>query len=142
MRPRTFRLACLLGVVIHGVLLVTISAGAYLGILPTTSDVPHSDLVAHLVLFGILAFLLQGVLSGGSRLRDSIAPALVLVPAAVDEAAQALSPRRTADLTDFAADVVGVLLGWWLARLVYRTISAPAAAAPGESPPSESCGGA
>jgi hypothetical protein len=134
MRPRTFRLACLLGVVIHGVLIVAISAGAYLGILPTTSDVPHSDLLAHLVLFGVLAFLVQGVLSGGSRLRGHIAPALVLVPAALDEAAQALSPRRTADLTDFA--------GWWLSRLVYHTISASTAAAPGESPPSESCGGA
>jgi len=100
---------------------LAIGAGAYLGRLPTFyARVPHADLAIHALLFGLLAGLLDGALGHRPLLRGRLpwlrlAPALVLSAAAVEEAAQSLSPRRSASLTDFAADVVGVVVFVWLA---------------------------
>jgi VanZ family protein len=103
---------------------VAIVIGAYLGRLPTFyARVPYADLLAHAVLFGLLAGFLDGALGHRALLRGRLpwlrlAPVLVLAVAAVEEVAQRLSPRRTSSLSDFAADVVGVILFVWLAGRV------------------------
>ncbi len=99
-----------------------ISTLAYLGLLPTTcKGVPGFDLIAHAVLVGLLAFFLDGALAFRPLFATRLpwlrlAPVLVISLAAVEEAAQSLSPRRTSSLEDFAADVIGICLFTWLAK--------------------------
>lgn len=109
---------------LHLGFMLTIAALAYLGVLPTQYQVvPYSDFWGHLILVGMLAFFLDGAL----RFRPLIpgrlpwlrlGPVMVLIVAACEEMAQALSPHRTASLRDFAADALGVALFAWLAARV------------------------
>ena len=114
---RLFRL----GFAAHLGLVVLISAGAYLGMLPThLPAVPHLDLLGHAILIGGLGFFLDGALerrplAGG---RGSLGGAIVLVVAGVEEWAQRFSPRRESSFLDYAADVVGVVFFVWLSRRV------------------------
>jgi VanZ family protein len=118
--PRFWRAAF----VVQLVAVVAIATGAYLGRLPTFYQrIPHADLVAHAVLFGLLAGFLDGALGHRPLLRGRLpwlrlAPVVVLAVAAVEEIAQRLSPRRTSSFSDYAADLVGVVLFVWLAGRV------------------------
>jgi hypothetical protein len=114
------------GFVAHLALVVAISIGAYTGRLPTSLPAfPHADKLGHAVLIGGLAFFLDGALER-RRLFEAwafprLAPVLVLLVAGVEEYLQRLSPRRSSDLGDFAADVVGVCFFTWLsARVAQR----------------------
>jgi VanZ family protein len=121
--------------------------GAYLGRLPTFyRGLPHADLLAHAVLFGLLAGFLDGALGHRPLLRGRapwlrVAPVLVLGVAAAEEVAQLLSPHRTASLADFTADVVGVTLFVWLAgRLTaWRSRRPSTRGAPGATVKRPSC---
>ncbi len=114
------------GFFIHLSLVLLIAASAYFGILPTTYDViPYSDLIGHAVLIGLLAFFLDGWLRFRPLIPGKVpflrlAPMIILSIAAFEELAQSLSPRRTASLKDFAADVIGVCLCSWIARRISR----------------------
>ena len=129
--------------VVQLVVVVAIATGAYLGWLPTFYQrLPHADLLAHAVLFGLLAGFLDGALGHRPLLRGRapwlrLAPVLVLAVAGVEEYAQRLSPRRTSSFSDYAADVVGVVLFVWLAGQVtawhHRRVGAsPARAGAGD----------
>jgi hypothetical protein len=143
---RLFRL----GFVVHLSLVVLISVGAYAGVLPTSvPDVPHLDWLGHAILIGGLAFFLDGALDHRSLmgappapqtppapppspwpLRKGIAfprlgPAIVIAAAGIEEYLQRLSPRRSSDLGDFLADVVGVCFFSWLSRRVVEARYAP-----------------
>jgi polysaccharide biosynthesis protein VpsQ len=104
-------------------LVVLISIGAYTGLLPTSlPDFPGADKVGHAFIIGPLGFFLDGALDH-RRLHPRLAfprlgPALVLTAAGIEEYLQRLSPRRTSDFWDFAADVVGVCFFAWLSRRV------------------------
>ena len=123
-----------LGFLAHLSLVVLISAGAYLGVLPTSlPDVPHLDKLGHAILIGGLAFFLDGALDH-RRISPRISfprlgPSLVLVTAGIEEYLQRFSTRRTSDPWDFVADVVGVCFFAWLSRRV-DTRSAAELAAP------------
>ena len=106
------------GLAAHLTLVIAISIGAYTGLLPTVIQrVPHLDKLGHAVLIGGIAFFLDGVLEHRRAWRSpSLAALAVLVVAGVEEYAQRLSPRRSSDLMDFAADVVGVCFFVWLSR--------------------------
>ncbi len=102
-------------------LVAAVSAGAYLGVLPTSlRAVPHADLALHALAFGLLAAFLDGALArrpihpGVPFPR--LGPALVLVAAGIEELAQGLSPRRSSSLADFAADAAGILVLTWVLR--------------------------
>jgi VanZ family protein len=74
----------------------------------------------HFLLIGGIAFWIVGGwrdprLSLG-RLRLPLAVAVPLLVAGAEEALQLLSPRRNADLADFAADAAGLLVFWLLGR--------------------------
>jgi VanZ family protein len=80
-------------------------AGAGVGI-------PGADKVVHAVLFGLLAATARLRFGG----RSAVLAAL-LGYAAVSELVQALLlSRRSGDLWDLVADVVGAVAGWVLAR--------------------------
>jgi len=73
---------------------------------------PGADKVVHGVLFGALAA--TALARFGPRRQVLVA---VLAYAAVSEVVQALLlSRRSGDLWDLVADVVGALAGWALAR--------------------------
>lgn len=102
-------------------ILMTISASAYLRILPVKSSViPFYDTIGHFVLIGLAAFF--GHLALNKRrinclnLSLPLAPSLAALCSIVDELLQRLSPYRTFDLTDLAADFVGILFFYWLAE--------------------------
>jgi VanZ family protein len=104
-------------------LVVLISIGAYTGMLPTSlPQFAYADKLGHAVLIGGLAFFLDGALEHRRLFRDHafprLAPSAVLTVAGVEEYLQRLSPRRSSDLADFAADVVGVCFFTWLAARV------------------------
>jgi len=110
----------------HLTFVVTVGAAAYLGMLPFHVQSIHrmADKVLHFLLVGGLAFWLVGIWEDArlavGRLR---LPWAVLVPAAVagiEEVLQRFSSRRNADLLDFAADTLGLLVFWWLGRLLLR----------------------
>jgi VanZ family protein len=75
------------------------------------SGPPGADKVVHAVLFGALAASARLRFGGARRVL-----AAVLAYAVVSELVQALLlPRRSGDLLDVVADVLGALAGWWLA---------------------------
>jgi VanZ family protein len=95
---------------------------ALLLLLPLPVAAPErSDLVAHFLLFGTLAF---GAVSFSRRVGELALLALVTIGGSlVLEFAQKLVPSRTFDLTDAAANALGagvgcalalVVLSWWI----------------------------
>ena len=78
--------------------------------------IPHVDKVAHVLVFAAVAWT-------GLRAR---VPARALLPllaghAILSEVAQAtVLPRRSGDLPDVVADLVGILVGWLPARASLR----------------------
>jgi polysaccharide biosynthesis protein VpsQ len=112
-----------LGFLAHLTFVVLVSIGAYTGLLPTSlPDFPGADKVGHALFIGLLAFFLDGALDHRPlhpKLSfPRLGPALVVTAAGIEEYLQRLSPRRTSDIWDFAADVVGVCFFAWLSRRV------------------------
>ena len=112
------------GFCLHCGLVLLVALSAYLGVIPTVyRGIPHADLIGHFVLFGILAFFFDGLLQFRPLLPGKIAflrlaPVLLLTVIAIEELAQSLSPRRTASVDDFIADVIGVFICSWLAKFL------------------------
>ncbi|MBI2388371.1 MAG: VanZ family protein [Deltaproteobacteria bacterium] len=112
------------GLIGHTALVVAIGIGAYAGGLPAVfGALPRLDLVMHLILIGGVAFFLDGALRHRAifRGRGSLGGAIVIALAGAEEWAQRFSPRRSSTFSDFAADVVGVLVFVWLARRIGRS---------------------
>jgi hypothetical protein len=98
---------------------VTIGAGAYLGVLPTSLHaVPHFDLVCHFAFIGGVAFFLDGLLERRPLPFGfwSLGGALVIAVAGIEEYLQRFSARRSSTWSDFFADVAGVVICVWLSR--------------------------
>jgi VanZ family protein len=76
--------------------------------------IPYLDKIAHGVLFGVMAMLLNYSLNFRSlkawRLDMQIGAMIVLVFAGLEELSQTFNPNRTLDWGDVLADVVGVVL--------------------------------
>jgi VanZ family protein len=118
-----------LGLVAHLAFVVLVSIGAYTGTIPVQlPDFPHFDKLGHALLIGGLAFWLDGALEHRPLLRERLpglrlAPVIVLTLAGIEEYLQRLSPRRTSDIADFAADAVGAIFFTWLAGRVGRALT-------------------
>jgi hypothetical protein len=83
------------------------AAGAFV------ASVPAGDKVAHLVLFGVLAFLVNAARPSWWRLGRFDVPvgsAIVLGLCALEELSQLAVATRTADYLDLGADTAGILL--------------------------------
>lgn len=114
-----------LGLSVQLTLVVLGALAAYVGVMPAApfGAVPHLDFFLHVIMIGGLAFFLDGTLEHRAlwRGRGSLAGALVLGVAGIEEWAQRLSPRRSSTISDFVADTLGVVFFVWLARRVGRT---------------------
>lgn len=80
--------------------------------------IPYGDKIAHAILYGIMAYLLNYGLNGKRWFRIEIGMLLVMSFAFVEEVSQLYFPSRTFDWFDIAADVVGVIL----ATVIYRIL--------------------
>jgi VanZ family protein len=79
----------------------------------TAGGVPHTDKVAHILVFAVLGWM---ALAAWPHRLSVIALGLGLYGPLI-ELLQALTPSRTASVADAAADWVGLALGLALARL-------------------------
>lgn len=100
---------------------LTVTQMAYLGFLPEhLLTWPLADKVFHFTLFGAIVFWFNLWLEGRTiRLWRWAVPIAIAVPFAVafiEEGLQALSPLRTADVTDLIADMAGMVSFWWLSK--------------------------
>jgi len=105
--------------VIYVIILGLISGAAYTGRLHVATIVGKSqaDKLIHFVLLGGASFLARRA-TGDARMRLLNLPIgsfAVGALATIDECAQALSPLRTFDIGDLAANIGGVVVFGWLA---------------------------
>jgi polysaccharide biosynthesis protein VpsQ len=89
-----------------------------------TQRIPAGDKVGHLILYGILTFLVNVTLRAGEirvgRLRFLRGSFYVLALSVLEELSQLFLPNRSCDVGDLASDLVAILLGGWLARGLVR----------------------
>lgn len=86
--------------------------------------IPYGDKLGHIGLFGfltltaIIAFKFRSVTCGALRLYSGAA--LVITFVILEEISQAFIPSRTFDLTDLAADAVGIVSAMVIAFLINK----------------------
>lgn len=118
---RTF---CRAGFALQLGAVVLIASLAWLGLVPTRlARIPNIDLMGHATLIGLLAFFLDGALDYRPLLRARAAwlraaPALVLSVAGLEEFLQRFGVHRTSSWSDFAADLIGVVVLTWLSKRI------------------------
>ena len=103
---------------VQGGIALVITQMAYLSILPAhLIDWPYADKVMHFILIGTAAFWLN-LLLRGKRIGWGIplAIAIPLALAGAEEAAQMLSPIRSASFSDLTMDILGLIFFWWLSE--------------------------
>jgi VanZ family protein len=80
----------------------------------------QNDKPAHVILYGIATFLGHKALNYRYikifDLSLPLFPCLFLLFAIGEELVQALSPNRTVDAIDLAANFIGIAIGCWLAE--------------------------
>jgi VanZ family protein len=107
-------------------LVVAVSIVAYRDALPEWIAPGNVDKVLHFSMAGTLAFFLDGALGRRTVWRIPLAAVIVLVPIAIEEYLQRLSPVRTSSIFDFLADVGGVTVAMLAVRVPRHTRSAAA----------------
>lgn len=103
-------------------IILSISISAYLKIIPNEiSQFPYYDTILHFLLIGMAAYL--GHLALNKRkiqllnIYLPLAPLLVTFFTTIEEFLQKLTPHRSFDLMDLAADFCGIILFTWLAEI-------------------------
>lgn len=72
--------------------------------------IPFGDKIGHIVLYGIMAFLLNYGFRGKKWLNLSVGSLIVFMFAFLEELSQAYFPSRSFDLADVLADILGIVL--------------------------------
>jgi VanZ family protein len=103
-------------------ILLSISLSAYFRIIPTEiARFPHYDTILHFLLLGIAAYLSHQALRKRKlqlfNIPIPLAPLIVFGFCIIDEIIQHFVPYRSADLTDLAADIFGIIVFTWLAEI-------------------------
>lgn len=83
---------------------------------------PYGDKFGHFTLFGLLTFAINYGLKFRNILSTPLllGTSLVFLFASVEELSQYYIPTRTLDLTDFIADVLGIVLFDYISRYVSK----------------------
>ncbi|MBW2260949.1 MAG: hypothetical protein JRG91_03170 [Deltaproteobacteria bacterium] len=121
-----FRLAF----VLHTGIVITVASLAYSGHLhlPRLFASPY-DLLGHAVLIGLMGALLDGALGFRPLTRWTprwlgLGPSIIVALAGVEEILQVLSANRSSSLSDFLADVTGVVVLCTVVRILRARRSA------------------
>lgn len=72
--------------------------------------IPFGDKIGHIVLYGIMAFLLNYGFRGKKWFKIQIGSLIVLVFSVLEEISQAYFPSRSFDWADIMASIVGIVL--------------------------------
>ena len=123
-RIRAVHLTVLYGLVIIGGIIFA-DTTKRLGIFGWIYRVRYADKATHILVFGVLSFLVNlSVLEArpdGNAVRQVLRCSLLLTIAlSLEELSQLWLPLRQASLTDLASSLVGVTLFAWLALKVWR----------------------
>ncbi len=110
--------------------IVAVTIGADMRIIPTrVRGIPFFDKLGHFFLYGILAFLLHLALQPHAwriaRIAVPLAVFIVGFLCIVDETQQFFVGTRAADLSDFAADMAGIIVFVSLAEIYARVARLP-----------------
>ncbi|AFZ58723.1 VanZ family protein [Anabaena cylindrica FACHB-243] len=102
-------------------ILLSIFISAYLRIMPTELAIfAHYDTIMHFLLLGMAAYLGHQALNQRKfkifNIPLPLAPFIVLLVSIIDEIVQSFVPYRSADITDLAADILGIIVFTWLAE--------------------------
>lgn len=80
--------------------------------------IPYGDKIAHAILYGIMAYLLNNALDGNRWKRLQVGSLMVMMFALIEEVSQLYFPSRSFDWFDLLADAVGI----FAATVVYRKV--------------------
>ncbi|MFC1747595.1 VanZ family protein [Pseudomonadota bacterium] len=89
-----------------------------------TASVPYGDKLGHIGLYGVLTLLINlasrcyRIQLGNISLQAGTLA--VLVFSLAEELSQGLLPTRTLDMGDAAADIVGIMIGAYVAKKLYK----------------------
>lgn len=102
------------------VIVIALADANLLGFLRRLYDFPNGDKMGHLVLFGILSFLVNRTALRLPRLKNrartvTAATLLLALLIGLEEWSQRWFPNRTSDWVDLACSYLGVALGAWIA---------------------------
>ncbi len=118
-------------VVVYGLFLILIIFTANTGIEHPGSvlvrNLPWGDKLGHIVLFGVLTFVVNLALRcrtiGVGRLAVPLGSLLVAIVVVIEELSQGLLDRRTLDVGDLAADAIGIIIATILAFGLWRFLA-------------------
>lgn len=82
--------------------------------------IPYGDKIGHIVLYGIMAFLLNYGFEGEKWFKIQIGSIIVLVFSILEEISQAYFPSRSFDLSDIMASIVGIIIFTFLFQHLKR----------------------
>ena len=90
--------------------------------------IPYGDKIGHIVLYGIMAFLLNYGFRGRKWFKIQIGSLIVLLFSVLEEISQAYFPSRSFDWADIMASVVGIVLftvlfQWYMRHKSYTDMS-------------------
>ena len=111
MKTNIFKIVLPLGffIFISSIIFIADSAN-YNFALRWVGAIPYGDKIAHAMLYGVMAMLINYALSYRKVKGMLVGSVLVLTFAILEEFSQIYIPSRTFDLYDILADVVGVIL--------------------------------
>lgn len=81
--------------------------------------IPYGDKIAHAILYGIMAYLLNYGFNGKRWIRIEIGSLIVFGFALIEEVSQLYFPSRTFDWFDLLADAVGIVVTtvlYWMGK--------------------------
>ncbi len=114
------RLLLALFVLFLGGIIYSVNTGSAPTLWEGFYGIPYVDKMGHFLLMGTLSFLVNRSLdcrqlTVGQR-PVMVGTLIVLAVVGLEEFSQAFIPTRSCDFADFAADVVGIMLGAFLAK--------------------------
>src|SRR5687767_11207927 len=111
------RLAALLFLLFILLIILAADTGSMPPFIRAVYNFPGGDKVGHLILYGILAFLLARAFPRPLNLGPGSVPIVMLallVFALLEELSQSIFSTRTFDLLDLTCSFLGILAGSWL----------------------------
>ncbi|MFM7295268.1 MAG: VanZ family protein [Burkholderiales bacterium] len=89
-------------------------------LMPVTPTIPGGDKLHHLLAYAGLMLMWRLAIPAATVRTQATLAALIMLMGIAIEFAQALTPHRTFEWADAAANAVGVFIGWIVATLWLR----------------------